>query len=249
MGFVYTRPGWGGSRGTPGFGEAGGVIGLLAAGPLSDVISPAGAAIVCGGLSALGLLIFTGTPFSVVTAKLREFREARDERDPVAADAREAERGRPRWSWRDAFGLTEGDVVVVPEADEKAATTETIDTADADEGGFPTEPVQAPKPGRSRTITTPQGPYELPPLDLLRTAPPSNADARAERDTLAALERTLETFGVDARVAAAHRGPTVTMYEVAVASGTKVQKVLGLSSDIAYALATPDVRIQAPIPG
>ena len=70
--------GWGGSRGAAGFGEAGGILGLLAAGPLSGVISPAGGAIVCGGLSALGLLIFSGTPFSVVTAKLREFREARD---------------------------------------------------------------------------------------------------------------------------------------------------------------------------
>jgi S-DNA-T family DNA segregation ATPase FtsK/SpoIIIE len=39
------------------------------------------------------------------------------------------------------------------------------------------------------------------------------------------------------------------MYEVEVAAGTKVNKVLALSSDIAYALATPDVRIQAPIPG
>jgi S-DNA-T family DNA segregation ATPase FtsK/SpoIIIE len=64
-----------------------------------------------------------------------------------------------------------------------------------------------------------------------------------------ALERTLRTFGVDAHVTGAHRGPTVTMYEVEVAAGTKVNKVLALSSDIAYALATPDVRIQAPIPG
>src|SRR3954462_4271112 len=64
-----------------------------------------------------------------------------------------------------------------------------------------------------------------------------------------ALERTLRTFGVDATVSAAHRGPTVTMYEVEVAAGTKVNKVLGLAGDIAYALATPDVRIIAPIPG
>ena len=58
-----------------------------------------------------------------------------------------------------------------------------------------------------------------------------------------ALERTLRNFGVDAHVTGAHRGPTVTMYEVEVAAGTKVNKVLSLSSDIAYALATPDVRI------
>jgi S-DNA-T family DNA segregation ATPase FtsK/SpoIIIE len=46
-----------------------------------------------------------------------------------------------------------------------------------------------------------------------------------------------------------HRGPTVTMYEVEVAAGTKVNRVLSLADDIAYALATPDVRIIAPIPG
>jgi S-DNA-T family DNA segregation ATPase FtsK/SpoIIIE len=242
--------GWGGSPGNPGFGEAGGVIGLVVAGPLAGVISPAGAAIVCAGLTAIGVLIFSGTPFSVVTARIREFRQERDERDPVGANGRDAERER-RWRWRDAFGLGDDDTVVLPEAETDDATTGTTQVqADADEDvGFPVEPVTATKGSRSRTVSTPQGPYQLPPLDLLRSAPPSNADDRAERDTLAALERTLETFGVDARVVASHRGPTVTMYEVAVASGTKVQKVLGLSSDIAYALATPDVRIQAPIPG
>jgi S-DNA-T family DNA segregation ATPase FtsK/SpoIIIE len=240
--------GWGGTQRSAGFGEAGGVVGILAAWPLARVISSAGAVIVCGGLSALGLLIFTGTPFSAIKEKIDEFREERDERDPVSATARQAERSRPRWSWRDAFGLAQEDVVVVPDAEGTALPTQTI-PAGEDDAGFPTEPVPAGRAFRSRTVTTPHGPYQLPPADLLRTAPPSNADARAERDTLAALERTLETFGVDARVVAAHRGPTVTMYEVAVASGTKVNKVLGLSSDIAYALATPDVRIQAPIPG
>jgi len=54
---------------------------------------------------------------------------------------------------------------------------------------------------------------------------------------------------VPAHVTAAHRGPTVTLYEIEVEAGTKVNKVLGLQDDIAYALATPDVRIVAPIPG
>ncbi len=66
---------------------------------------------------------------------------------------------------------------------------------------------------------------------------------------MAALERTFHTFGVPAHVVAAHRGPTVTLYEVEVEAGTKVNKVLTLADDIAYALATPDVRIIAPIPG
>jgi DNA segregation ATPase FtsK/SpoIIIE, S-DNA-T family len=230
-------------------GDAGGVVGALAAWPLARVISPIGAAIVCAGLASLGLLIFTGTPFAAIKDKIDTFREERDERDPVSAKARETRRGRPRrrWSLREAFGLRE-DVVRLPEAEDEAPT-ETIPAVE-EEPGFVSEPgLPAAKASRARTVTTPNGPYQLPPLDLLRTAPPSNADARAERDTLAALERTLQTFGVDARVVGAHRGPTVTMYEVAVASGTKVNKVVGLSSDISYALATPDVRIQAPIPG
>jgi DNA segregation ATPase FtsK/SpoIIIE, S-DNA-T family len=229
--------------------DAGGVVGALAAWPLARIISPIGAAIVCAGIASLGLLILTGTPFAAIKERIDIFREERDERDPVSAKARESERAKPRrrWSLREAFGLSE-DVVRLPEAEDETPT-ETI-PAVAGEPGFVSEPgLPAAKASRARTVTTPNGPYQLPPLDLLRTAPPSNADARAERDTLAALERTLQTFGVDARVVGAHRGPTVTMYEVAVASGTKVNKVVGLSSDISYALATPDVRIQAPIPG
>ena len=86
-------------------------------------------------------------------------------------------------------------------------------------------------------------------MDLLRSAPVSTSDGRDEKETMEALERTLQTFGVDARVTGMSRGPTVSMYEVDIAAGTKVNKVLQLSSDIAYALATPDVRIIAPIPG
>jgi S-DNA-T family DNA segregation ATPase FtsK/SpoIIIE len=229
--------------------DAGGAIGALTAWPLARVISPIGAAIVCAGLASLGLLIFTGTPFAAVKERIDTFREERDDRDPVSAKARETDQAKPRrrWSFLEALGLIDEDVVRLPDAEDDAQT-ETIPAVE--ESGFVTDSGStATKTVRARMITTPHGPYQLPPLDLLRTAPPSNADARAERDTLAALERTLHTFGVDARVVGAHRGPTVTMYEVAVASGTKVSKVVGLSSDISYALATPDVRIQAPIPG
>jgi DNA segregation ATPase FtsK/SpoIIIE, S-DNA-T family len=230
--------------------DGGGAIGALMAWPLAHVVSPVGAAIVDGGLAILGLLIFTGMSFSAIKERIEAFREERDERDPVAVSAREADRREPRrrWSLREALGIGD-EVVVVPEA-RATPSADTIPDDEGEEPAFPSDPgTPATKAPRSRTVSTPTGPYKLPPIDLLRTAPPSNADQRAERDTLAALERTLQTFGVDARVVGAHRGPTVTMYEVAVASGTKVNKVLSLSSDIAYALATPDVRIQAPIPG
>ena len=229
-----------------GFGPlstAGGLFGAVVAHPLASLISGVGAGIVCLGLVMLGLLIFTGTPVATAYGKARDYFTAADvEEEPEDVAEPQEHPRRTRRSLREALGLTEvdDDVVAVPEAVEVA-----IESPDED----PNEPAARARRTRSRTIATPSGPYQLPPLDLLRSAPPSTADGLDETRTTASLERTLQTFGVDARVAGAHRGPTVTMYEVEVASGTKVSKVLNLSSDIAYALATPDVRIQAPIPG
>ena len=250
--------------GFAGVGEAAGVLGSLAAWPLSRVLSSYGAAVVCLGFAVLGMLIFTGTPVATVIERVGEFREARAERDPVGAGrgrdgrSRAAEQTlevdaepRRRRSIREALGFDElpddpgaEHLVVLPETPEPALgyPEELVEELETAAG----EPVPA---ARGRKVRTSAGDYRLPPIDLLRTAPPSTADGRAEDEVMEALERTLVTFGVDARVTGAHRGPTVTMYEVEVAAGTKVQRVLSLSSDIAYALATPDVRIIAPIPG
>jgi DNA segregation ATPase FtsK/SpoIIIE, S-DNA-T family len=223
---------------------AAGLVGALVAHPLSSVISPIGAAVVCCGLFVLGALIFTGTPVAVAYRGAYDFFTAADVPDDEDAETVtpgvEIPRAK-RHRLREALGLDE--VVVVGEP-EPAFAEDAIGEAEEE----PEETV-APRRPRARMVETPHGPYQLPPLDLLRSAPPSNADLRDEAAMQEALERTLRTFGVDAAVSAAHRGPTVTMYEVEVAAGTKVNKVLALSSDIAYALATPDVRIQAPIPG
>ncbi|MDP9297775.1 MAG: DNA translocase FtsK [Actinomycetota bacterium] len=228
-------------------GRAAGILGALAAHPASRVISTIGAAVVAVGLTAIGLLIFTGTPVSALRERARALRDEWDERDPVRATAREARASRPRRGRRvrEALGLQDEDILIVPEA----GTGSEPPLVEELPRVFEQEP---PAPGERpprRSVATAGGPYQLPPLDLLRTAPPSMADGRHQDEVMAALERTLQNFGVDAHVTGAHRGPTVTMYEVEVAAGTKVNKVLNLSSDIAYALATPDVRIQAPIPG
>ena len=72
---------------------------------------------------------------------------------------------------------------------------------------------------------------------------------RALEDTARELEDTLRQHGVDARLTKIVPGPTVTRYEIELAPGVKVSRVTGLAHDIAYALATPDVRLLAPIPG
>jgi len=93
------------------------------------------------------------------------------------------------------------------------------------------------------------GAYTTPPESLLRRGHARPVDARRLDETAKILGNTLDQFEVDAKVARYTRGPTVTRYEVELGPATKVARVVGLSHDIAYALASPDVRIIAPIPG
>ena len=63
------------------------------------------------------------------------------------------------------------------------------------------------------------------------------------------LEAALRSHGVDTRLVGSTVGPTVTRFELELAPGVKVARVTSLAKDIAYAMASPDVRILAPIPG
>jgi S-DNA-T family DNA segregation ATPase FtsK/SpoIIIE len=92
-------------------------------------------------------------------------------------------------------------------------------------------------------------PYRLPSLDLLRAGTTRTANPKGATDTIRALEATMRDFGVDATVARVTRGPTVMRLEVELGQGVKVNRVKALANDIAYALATPEVRMLAPIPG
>jgi len=93
--------------------------------------------------------------------------------------------------------------------------------------------------------------YSLPELSLLDTFPPGKArSGKVDPDEVARnLEKTLASFGVDARVVRWETGPVVTRYELQPAPGVKVQKITSLQNDIALALAASSVRLEAPIPG
>ena len=93
--------------------------------------------------------------------------------------------------------------------------------------------------------------YQFPPLKLLKKGDGrSQGDSDAHlRKTAQKLQETLHNFGVNVTVTNVSCGPTVTRYELQPEMGVKVSKIVGLADDIKLNLATPDIRIEAPIPG
>ena len=93
------------------------------------------------------------------------------------------------------------------------------------------------------------GEWALPDMSLLQASKKMRQDQR-QIDALGEdLVRALEAHGVETRLVGCRVGPTVTRYELELGPGVKVARVTSLSKDIAYAMASPDVRILAPIPG
>ncbi|URN93469.1 MAG: DNA translocase FtsK [Candidatus Pristimantibacillus lignocellulolyticus] len=143
-------------------------------------------------------------------------------------------------------------------SDDSNDTIDSSDDYDYPEGQavtsdvFITENNNGDNAGKIEAIAEPAAiPYQMPPFTILNK--PVNmqkgSDGVEMYDSRRKLEATLESFGVRAKVLDVVRGPAVTRYEVQPATGVKVSRIVGLTDDIALALAAKDVRMEAPIPG
>ncbi|MFI7275842.1 DNA translocase FtsK [Streptomyces sp. NPDC049879] len=113
----------------------------------------------------------------------------------------------------------------------------------------PPEPVAALPPRAEQLQLAGDVTYALPSLDLLTRGGPGRTRSAANDAVVDSLTTVFTQFKVDARVTGFTRGPTVTRYEVELGPAVKVEKITALAKNIAYAVASPDVRIISPIPG
>jgi len=118
------------------------------------------------------------------------------------------------------------------------------DKADAAEG------VVVARSGDGGRVKPGDSEFQLPPIALLKEPPPPPKRVQAELNyKIDIIERTLEDFKIEADVVEVSHGPTVTRYEIQLAPGIKVNKIVSLADNLAMALAAIDVRVEAPIPG
>ena len=225
----------------------------------------AAAVLLLTGASIAGVVKATSDSISTTT---REVRTAVQRRRPATEELSALELGPPpRVS---AIGHDEEEVTVgdaedleptgewsepqaLPEPEEEPRLAEDPET---DEPGVarttPTEEQLTPQ-GRYRAEVTESPDFEwtIPDTAFLKrsSAEASRPDTAGQEKVAAQLTEALGHFGIEARVIGMVAGPHITRYELRLAPGIKVAKVAQLKDDLAYALASSDIRILAPIPG
>ena len=251
-----------------GLREAGGLAGWLIGAPLSATLSAVGGTIVLVCMLAFGVLLIPGVPMRTVIASigrgwqsmLNAARKFMDVGSPsveaASVEIEEVVAPKARRSRRAA--LVEPELEVVDA--EPMEAIEIDDEESVEDDPYESEPETYEETAEDEdddsdgeaeiNLSVPaHSDWKLPAHDILKRSQAKGHDQKLTEASGKVLEATLHEFGVDARLIGMTIGPTVTRYELELGAGVKVNKVTGLSHDIAYAMASADVRILAPIPG
>jgi S-DNA-T family DNA segregation ATPase FtsK/SpoIIIE len=244
--------------------RAAGAVGFLLADPLVSGFTVWVAAPLLALLAGYGLLVLTGTPVRAVPGRIRRLcgtppdqdagSDATDTDTTVAnADAVPTRLRRParrRQASQSAVINAAGeDAAARSAAQPTLAVTIEKPINGPSEAGAVDRTVPAAMSRQASAHRVVEGNYQLPPPDLLLKGDPPKARSKANDAMIEAITGVLDQFSVDAQVTGFARGPTVTRYEVEVGPGVKVEKITQLTRNIAYAVATDNVRLLAPIPG
>ncbi|MFR0367611.1 DNA translocase FtsK [Streptomyces sp. MCC20] len=255
--------------------DAGGLIGWGVATPLTYSMGEVLAVPLLVLLIAFGLLVVTATPVNAIPQRLRALGahlgviqgqsadalgndERHAEQKPEAMPARSS-RSRSAGEANDSDGVQQ-EIPPRREHPKAAATRPPV-------GAQPRGMVPSPRAVPDLTKAPPAGEehnlparteqlqmsgdmtYALPALDLLTRGGPGKARSAANDAVVTSLTNLFTEFKVDAAVTGFTRGPTVTRYEIELGPAVKVERITALTKNIAYAVASPEVRIINPIPG
>ncbi len=246
-------------------GRAGGWLGVVTGGELSKVIGEGGtvaallavlviAVMIGASVGLFTLLRTTGAVLKFCGQRFVSWWAARptstydDGRDDEYEDAEpleELDAPAPRRRKNDPRHLEAPDVEEMPEAVDEDPYEYDYEYDEPEEFEDEVPPVKA----KVVHFVPAESHWELPPMSLLSRT----RELRQDRDAIAAagaeLVEALAAHGVDTILVGFTMGPTVTRFELELGPGVKVSRVTSLNKDIAYAMASPDVRILAPIPG
>ncbi|HEY2043842.1 MAG TPA: DNA translocase FtsK 4TM domain-containing protein [Jatrophihabitans sp.] len=247
---------------TKGWSHAGGVVGAFSG--LMEKVLPAGLVVlVLFLLGAFGALVVTATPLNQLPVLVRELFHGPptdetdvDEPHPTLVDRLHLRRHPASADaaldpYLDDPFLDSSDTEVLPDPEaapvrkpRKPRIAKPTAQGQQPEEDLPpiTHPTQLELNGGA-------GMYTLPPIDKLAAGSRHLEHTKANDEVIAALSQVFEEFNVDCAVTGFSRGPTVTRYEVELGPGVKVERIIQLARNIAYAVKSPDVRIISPIPG
>jgi DNA segregation ATPase FtsK/SpoIIIE, S-DNA-T family len=261
------------------FGWDGGKVGYGVETGLTYLVGDVGARIATVLMLVVGGLLVTGTSISTLFRGIGRglravFVGSRGMADTVVK-SREARRGEKTFAFETQAGPTdvmsaypdedevEPTVALLEEPEEVAEEPVTQDfdaelaaieaeeeAAVADEAPAPEQVALTPQGNKRGVTTSEEIDYRPPPAKALeRGKGDKGVDPRDHEAVGRKLVESLGHFGVEAKIVGIVSGPHVSRYELRLAPGTKVKKVTELANDLAYALASTDIRILAPIPG
>ncbi|MFN2506308.1 MAG: DNA translocase FtsK 4TM domain-containing protein, partial [Acidimicrobiales bacterium] len=254
---VRDGPAWGATSSA--LADAGGWVGLVAGEPLRAVLGPWGAGLVLATLLVGALVVVARTTVRTAAGHggralvalwrmVSDLARLSNEDDLEAEEAPGGERHPGRTA---GAARPDGPVISAPpatetEPDPDPSSPVAVHVPDIH---VPTSPVSTHQLAIDLGPAAESGSWKLPAATILRRGTAHKIDERLVEAEGRALEAALAAHGVETRLVGMTVGPTVTRYELELGPGVKVARVTNLHKDIAYAMASADVRILAPIPG
>lgn len=206
----------------------------------SSLVSPLGSFILLSGMFLIGLIVLFNTSIDEIVKTLAKFIQTMSKQ----TNSWKVFDKKPKPMYLEKLPIR-------PPANSQIndKKTQEVKKVPADSQKADTQPII----GTSLVSNVPSATtvWEYPPISLLSGTDGDKADRGDMKHNAHIIEKTLESFGITAKVAEVNLGPAVTQYSLEIAMGTKLSKITALSNDLALALAAPtgQIRIEAPIPG